>query len=70
MASSTLKIASDPVESRTDCRAWSLPSEAVGPIGALVRKLDGYAMLGDEDRKALAGLARCLVPAFGGAGLI
>ncbi|MFC6791851.1 Crp/Fnr family transcriptional regulator [Methylobacterium komagatae] len=57
MASSTLKIALDPVKSRTDCREWSLPSEAVGPIGALVRKLDGYAVLRDEDRKALAGLA-------------
>jgi CRP-like cAMP-binding protein len=57
MAPSTLTIASDPVVSQKERRPWNLVPEAGGSVGALVRKLGGYAVLGAEDRAALAGLA-------------
>ncbi len=57
MASFTPLIVSDPVACGRSRQSWSPPREAVSPIGALIRKLDGYTVLGEEDRAALAGLA-------------
>jgi CRP-like cAMP-binding protein len=57
MASSTPLPVMDPAVIRRAHTPWSPAREAISPIHALVRKLDGYAVLAEQDREALARFA-------------
>lgn len=46
----------DPAVTERARAPWRPVSEEIGPVCALIRKLDGYAALTEEDRAALAGL--------------